>query len=116
MYQYYDFGTNLEQRRRMMADPFMADSTAKGEMMNCIHCGNLMTETLTTFTSVNRGEVYMVENVPCLECPVCEHISFKQDVARTLGRYSSGRLLPVRQARKVWVFDWGDPVVEIPKS
>ncbi len=82
--------------------------------MNCNHCGNLMVDAFTTFTVVREGEVYVVEDVPCLECPVCEHISFTQDVARTLERYSSGRVLPTKTT-KAWVFKWGTPINEIPK-
>lgn len=93
----------------------MVNSKGKGELMNCAHCGNLMKETDTTFTVVKEGEVYVVEGVPCLECPVCEHISFRQEVAKKLEHYSSGRVIPVR-SRRALVFRWGEPIFTISKE
>jgi len=82
--------------------------------MNCNMCDNLMVDAFTTFTVLRDGAVYVVENVPCLECPVCGHISFNQDVAGRLERYCSGRALPEKTI-KAWVYRWGTPIIEIPK-
>ncbi len=82
--------------------------------MNCVNCGNQMVDAFTAFTILREGGVYVTEDVPCLECPVCEHVAFTQEVARKLERYSSGRTLPASTYR-AWVFKWGTPIVEIPK-
>jgi len=79
--------------------------------MNCNHCGNLMVDAFTTFTVLRDGAVYVVENVPCLECPICEHTSFIQDVASKLESYCSGRVLPTKMTR-AWVYRWGTPITE----
>ena len=80
--------------------------------MNCNICGNLMVDAFTTFTVLRDGAVYVVEDVPCLECPICEHISFIQDVASKLERYCSGRVLPEKTI-KAWAYRWGTPIIEI---
>ncbi|MEK7354190.1 MAG: YgiT-type zinc finger protein [Chloroflexota bacterium] len=82
--------------------------------MKCVVCGNPMVNSTTTFTAMREGGVYVTEEVPCLKCSVCEHVTFTQEVARQLERYSSGRRLPVATYR-AWVFRWGVPIVEIPK-
>ena len=82
--------------------------------MNCNHCGNLMVDAFTTFTVMRDGAVYVVENVPCLECPICEHTSFIQDVASKLESYCSGRVLPAKTTT-AWVYRWGTPIIKIPK-
>ncbi len=84
-------------------------------MMNCNICGNLMVDAFTTFTVRRDGSVYVVENVPCLECPVCEHISFIQDVAVKLEKYCSGRVLPEKTIA-AWGYRWGNLIIEIPKE
>lgn len=80
--------------------------------MKCNHCGNLMVDAVTNFTMLKDGTVYVIENVPCLECPVCEQISFTQEVAGKLERYCSGRILPYRMAN-AWVYRWGTPIIEV---
>lgn len=82
--------------------------------MNCVNCGNQMVDAFTAFTVLRENWVYVTEDVPCLECPVCEHVAFSQAVARKLERYSSGRVPPASTYR-AWVFKWGEPIVEIPK-
>jgi len=83
--------------------------------MKCTRCNNLMNDAFTNFTVAKGHDVYLVENVPCLECPTCEHISFRQKVAKTLERYSSGRAMP-SAVGKTWVYKWQDAVVEIPRE
>jgi len=73
-----------------------------------------MVDAFTTFTVLRDGAVYLVENVPCLECSICEYTSFIQDVASKLERYCSGRVLPEKTI-KAWVYRWGTPIIEIPK-
>jgi YgiT-type zinc finger domain-containing protein len=82
--------------------------------MKCNQCGNLMEDSTTTFTVVKGDDVYVVENVPCLECPVCEHISFTQNVAKKLELYASGRLIPIK-TKRAWAYKWQDPIIEVPK-
>jgi YgiT-type zinc finger domain-containing protein len=83
--------------------------------MNCNQCGNLMTESTTTFTVVKGNNVYIVEGVPCLECQVCENTSFTQDVAKRLEQYASGRAIPVK-TKTAWVYDWKEPIIEASKT
>lgn len=78
--------------------------------MNCVYCDNVMDTTTTTFTVVKKGMLYMVEDVPCFECSVCEHIAFEQQVAKELERYSSGKFYPNRY-RTAYVFKWSQPMV-----
>lgn len=81
--------------------------------MNCVDCGNVMEKTTTAFTIVKKGMLYMVEDVPCFECSVCEHIAFEQQTAKELERYSSGKFYPNRY-RMAFVFKWDEPMVEMP--
>lgn len=83
--------------------------------MNCNHCGKLMVDAFTTFTVLKDDAVYVVEDVPCLECPLCGHESFTQDIAKELEKYCSGRAIPLRAAR-AWVYKWGTTIIEIPRS
>jgi len=81
--------------------------------MNCVCCGQEMIDDFTTFNVIKGGAVYITEDVPCWRCPVCEHVTFTQDVAKQLEKYSSGRSLPGK-SYKAWVYKWGDPIIEIP--
>lgn len=84
--------------------------------MNCTHCGHALEDSSTTFTVVRSRQVYVVENVPCLECPICGHITFSQDVAKRLETYTSGRVVPSDTSYKVLVYRWDAPMVEIKES
>ena len=81
--------------------------------MNCVYCGQEMIQGFTTFTVVKQGAVYITNDVPCWRCPVCEHATFTQNVAKQLEKYSSGRCL-ASKSYKAWVYKWGDPTVQIP--
>ena len=83
--------------------------------MNCNHCGSVMEESKTTFTVVRDNDVYVVKSVPCIECPVCEHVSFTQSTSKELDRYVSGGVIPAKQSR-ARIFNWDEPVVEIPRK
>ncbi|MBI4334503.1 MAG: YgiT-type zinc finger protein [Chloroflexi bacterium] len=83
--------------------------------MKCNHCGSMMVNASTTFTAVVEGDFYVVQDVPCLQCPVCENTVFEQDVAKKLQLYTSGRVLPARTAQ-AWVFNWSAPVIHITKT
>jgi YgiT-type zinc finger domain-containing protein len=67
----------------------------------------------TTFTVAKNGMLYVMEDVPCFECSVCEHITFEQQVAKELERCSSGKFYPQRY-RMAFVFKWGEPMVVMP--
>ncbi len=81
--------------------------------MNCAHCGNVMNKTTTAFTIAKSGVLYMVEDVPCLECSLCEHITFEQQIAKELENYCSGKFYPNRY-RQTLVFKWGEPMLKMP--
>ena len=83
--------------------------------MRCIHCGCEMVESTTTFTVVRNRVVYVTENVPCLECPICGHISFNQDVSKRLEKYSSGQVV-ANDFYRSFVFRWNAPMIEIMPS
>jgi len=83
--------------------------------MKCPHCAREMKESTTTFTVVRKRQVYVVENVPCFECDICGHISYGQDVAKSLETYTSGRAVPFDTSYKTFAYRWNVPVVEIPK-
>ena len=80
--------------------------------MNCTQCGNAMEKSTTTFTVSKNGMLYVIEDVPCWECQVCENTIFEKEVAKQLERYSSGRLSPYRY-RQAIAFKWGEPMVEM---
>lgn len=81
--------------------------------MNCSHCGSSMERSKTTFTIEKNGTLYVVEDVPCWECSVCEHVVYEQEAAKELERYTSGKLYPYRY-RQAFVFIWDEPVMEKP--
>lgn len=83
--------------------------------MRCIHCGCEMVESTTTFTLVRNRIVYVTENAPCLECPICGHISFSQEVSKRLEKYCSGHVA-ANDFYKSLVFRWNAPMVEIMPS
>ena len=83
--------------------------------MNCNHCGNVMEESKTTFTVVRGNDVYVVKSVPCIECPVCGHVSYTQSTSKKLDRYVSGRVSPAKQS-KARIFNWDEPVIEITRK
>ena len=74
-----------------------------------------MEESTTQFIASQKNAIYAIENVPCFACPTCEHTSFSQDVAKKLEQYTSGWVLP-RQRVSAWMFDWNEPIIEIPKE
>ncbi len=80
--------------------------------MNCTQCGNTMEKSTTTFTVSRKGMMYVMEDVPCWECPVCESSIFEAEVAKKLERYSSGRFSTYR-FRQALVFKWGEPMIEM---
>jgi len=82
------------------------------DKMNCTQCGNTMGKSMTTFTVSKKGMVYIIEDVPCWECLVCESIVFETGVAKKLERYSSGRFIAYR-SRQALVFKWDEPLVEM---
>jgi YgiT-type zinc finger domain-containing protein len=85
--------------------------------MSCPVCGNVMVASITSFTVMRDGAIYVTEEVPCLQCPVCEHIAFTQEVARKLERYSSGRTLPMSTYRtSVFKYKYGAVIIEVPVS
>ena len=81
--------------------------------MKCTVCGNSMEKTTTTFMVSRHGFLYVVEDVPCFECSVCEHIVFEQSIAKQLEQYSSGKFYPSRY-RQAFVFKWNEPILEVP--
>lgn len=74
-----------------------------------------MIDALTTFMVSKDGAVYIVESVPCLKCPICENVSFTQDVANKLEQYCSGRVIPSKTV-PAWAYTWGSSIIEIPKT
>lgn len=94
---------------------------ARWRQMNtemCRHCGNEMKVATTTFSVVKDASVYVVKDVPCLQCVYCEDYTFDQAVADKLYRLASGRVVPqpYRQGLNAWVYSWKDPVVELPSE
>ena len=83
--------------------------------MKCVLCDHEMVDSVTTFTVVRNRIVYVTENVPCLECPICGHITFSQDVAKRLEKYCSGEIV-ANDIYKAFVFRWNIPVIELKPS
>ncbi|MBI2873136.1 MAG: YgiT-type zinc finger protein [Chloroflexi bacterium] len=75
-----------------------------------------MADSYTTFVVCKGSAVYVVEHVPCLLCPACDHTVFRQEVAKQLERYTSGRVVPQRKAPSAWAFRWDDPIIEVTKD
>ena len=80
--------------------------------MNCSQCGNKMVDSFITFTTLSDGVVFVTEQVPCLECSVCGHTVFTQEVAKKLEKVASGRLIPMSNYR-AYGYRYGIPVIEI---
>lgn len=75
-----------------------------------------MVESHTNYTVVKEGDtVYVVKNVPCLECQNCGHIVFNQDVALKLDRYVFGRIYPAKVIQG-YLYRWGDPIIEYTRT
>ena len=83
--------------------------------MVCPCCDHEMTLGVTTFTVVKNDAVYIVQEVPALDCSTCGHASFPQETAKLLERYTSGRAIPTR-TMTAWTFRWGEPIIEISKT
>ena len=49
--------------------------------MTCFFCKDKMIETTTTHFVDLKNCIVIVKNVPCLECPQCGEIVYKDDVA-----------------------------------
>ena len=81
--------------------------------MNCSCCNMAMEETVTNFSIVKRSTVFVVRKVPTLECPRCGHLSYRQDVAKKLERFASGRVQLLRPAIQTWQYEYNDPIVEV---
>lgn len=79
----------------------------------CRCCESPMEESDTTFTVVKDEAVYIVKNVPCLKCTLCEEAIFTDDTADKLARYASGRVSPMRPRMTAYVYKWADPLMEI---
>ena len=82
----------------------------------CHYCGGTLEPGLTTFTVVKYEAVYLVRDVPCLECTICEEAIFSDETAEQLSRYTSGRILPTRRQLTAYVYHLADPVMEIPET
>ena len=51
----------------------------------CNTCfSNDKNETKTTFTVEYNDCIIVVENVPCLECPICGEITFRDEISEKL--------------------------------
>jgi len=85
------------------------------ESPKCFCCGRQMDESKTNFTVVKPTHVYVVRDVPCLECSFCGYTSFSQETARALERLTSGRSVPHKRLT-AWVYQWGVPTEQIPDS
>jgi YgiT-type zinc finger domain-containing protein len=83
--------------------------------MKCNFCGIDMSASSTNFSVVKWKEVYVVNNVPCWECPICGHISFEQEITKRLERFTSGRIVAFTHCR-AWCFDWADDIIEIGRE
>ena len=77
------------------------------EQKLCVHCGSRLEETKTTFTVAKRANVYVVHDVPTLECTGCGDQSYEQEVAKKLERVASGRWTPFKSI-PAWVYRWDD--------
>lgn len=80
----------------------------------CHYCGSAMEVAKTNFTVAKEEVVYVVRDVPCLQCTLCEEVIFEDKTAEQLSRYVSGRILPTRRQLTAYVYHWDDPVTEIP--
>ena len=85
-------------------------------MGQCPLCSGKYEPTTTTFTLTKPTAVYVVKDVPAVECQHCGHIAFEQDVAKRLERFTSGRIGSARQLLTAWVYQFEDPGYEIPKA
>ena len=81
--------------------------------MKCPYCNFPYEDVATTFTVTKASAVYVVRDVPALECPECGHVAYAQDVAKALERFTSGRVIPRLPSQTAWVYSYKDPAVEM---
>ena len=77
--------------------------------MQCFFCTSTCEKASTTFTVAKGERVYVVRDVPALECPTCGHVSYSQKVARFLeALLTSGRIVPRLPNQAAWVYSYAD--------
>lgn len=77
----------------------------------CRVCDTELRQSFTTFTVVKDVAVYVVKDVPCLECPDCGEVTFDQETANKLSQYASGRAWPSQRPLSAYVFRWDEPLI-----
>jgi ferredoxin len=85
-------------------------------LKECPCCGQAVENDVTTFTVVKNSNVWVVQNVPCIKCTICEFICFTEDVAKKLEKISNGKMMSSAISLPAWVYDWKKPMFEIPAN
>lgn len=80
----------------------------------CSICSSGTELTEATFTVAKPDIVYVVRDVPALECTQCGHVSYDQEVVKRLERLTSGRVISARQILTAYVYGFDDAIQEIP--
>ena len=81
----------------------------------CRCCDGVMRSALVRFTVAKSDSVYVVNDVPALQCDQCGETAYDGETLSKLELLSSGRSLP-RKVVNAWVYNWSDPVRPIYKD
>jgi YgiT-type zinc finger domain-containing protein len=84
----------------------------KKEVLNCQFCDGQLEDTRTTFPVVFEHVVYVVEDVPTLECNRCGTAVFTQEVTERLDLLTSGPIQEGMKRRTAYVYQFDAPLVE----
>ena len=85
------------------------------EGLDCRCCDGFMEPAKTRFSVVKKNAVYVVCDVPSLQCSLCGETVYDGETASQLERLTSGRIVP-RAMLNAWVYNWDDAVLEISKG
>ena len=85
------------------------------ERLECRCCDGFMEPAKTRFTVVKKNAVYVVHDVPSLQCSQCGETAYDAETATHLELLTSGRILP-KKMMNAWVYNWDEAVIEISKD
>ncbi|MBI2170646.1 MAG: type II toxin-antitoxin system MqsA family antitoxin [Chloroflexi bacterium] len=88
--------------------------TSVEDQQRCPMCGAGLEQTATDFLAQVKGRVFVVNEVPALECPHCGHVDFSQEVARTLELIVAGGAAPSRRTEAL-VYSWSEALASSQK-
>ena len=81
----------------------------------CRCCDGLMRPTKVRFTVVKESAVYVINDVPSLQCAQCGETVYDGEAVSKLERLTSGRIV-AKKMLNAWVYNWDDVILEIRRD